>query len=129
MNDQRSSREARSSLVADARGIGEEYSADAEEIAQTQREVLDEMAQRRRDGNGDGDRAEPSEREQNERPEPDLPAGEPRDALRVDQDLADLQARDERRRHAGAVALEELDQVEMRSHRNDELGPLLEREQ
>ena len=40
-----------------------------------------------------------------------------------------LEPRQERRRHACAVALEELDQVEMRPDRDDELGALLVREQ
>ena len=56
-------------------------------------------------------------------------ADEPRDALRVDEDLADLQPRDERRRHPGAVALEELDQVEVRPDGDDQLGALLVGEQ
>src|SRR5919205_254142 len=65
------------------------------------------------------------ERERDERPDPDTPAGEAGDALRVDEDLADLEPCEECGRHAGAVALEELDQVEVRADRDDQLGALL----
>ena len=54
---------------------------------------------------------------------------EPRDALRVDEDLPHLQPRDERRRHPRAVALEELDEVEVRADGDDQLGALLVGEQ
>ena len=64
-----------------------------------------------------------------ERPEADLAADEPRDALRVDEDLPHLQPRHERRGHPGAVALEELDQVEVRADGDDQLGALLVGEQ
>ena len=66
------------------------------------------MTQRRRDEDCDGDRGEPGHREQDERPDPHLPARESRDALRIDQDLADFQPRDERRRHTGAVAFQDI---------------------
>ena len=54
---------------------------------------------------------------------------EPRDALRVDERLAHLEPRDERRRHAGPVPLHELDEVEVRAHRDDQLGAALVREE
>ena len=44
-------------------------------------------------------------------------------------DLADLQPRQERRGHPVAVALEELDQVEVRADRDDQVGALLVGEQ
>ena len=60
---------------------------------------------------------------------PDAPADEPRHALRVDEDLPDLQPRHERRRHPRALALEELDQVQVGADGDDQLGALLVREQ
>ena len=56
-------------------------------------------------------------------------ADEPRHAFRVDEDLPHLQPRHERRRHPVAVALEELDQVEVRADGDDQLGALLVSEQ
>ena len=46
-------------------------------------------------------------------------------ALGIDEDLADAQAREERRGHAFAVAIEELDEVELRADRDDQPGALL----
>ena len=62
----------------------------------------------------------PVDGEDGERPDADPRRDEPRDALRVDERLADLEPRDERRRHALAVALEELDEIEVRADRDDQ---------
>ena len=53
-------------------------------------------------------------------PDPDPRRDEPRDALRVDERLAHLEPRHERRGHPGAVALEELDEVEVRADGDDQ---------
>ena len=89
----------------------------------------DEVAKPGRGEDRDHDRAEAGQRERDQRPEPDLAADQARDALRVDQDLPHLQPRDEGRGHPGAVALEELDQVEMRPDGDDQLRAPLVREQ
>ena len=82
------------------------------------------------DEHRDGDRAEPRRRERHQRPHADLAAHEPRDAPRVDRAAPPrLQPRQERRRHPGPVPLEELDHVEVRADRDDQLGALLVREQ
>src|SRR5712691_6701251 len=130
MNVQTSSRDASSSREAATRGMARSVrSADAEQVAKAHREVLDQMAKRRGDGDRHTDRRKAGDREHDERPDSDLSAREPRDAFRVDEDLADLEPRDERRRHPASIPLEELDQVEVRSDRHDQLGALLEREQ
>ena len=67
----------------------------------------------------------PASAKNDERPDPDLPARQAGNAFGVDEDLAHLQARDERRRHPVTVSLEELDQVEVRPHGDDQLGPFL----
>ena len=92
-------------------------------------EIEEDAAERGRRGDGDGDRGNAGAGERDERPDPDASADEPRHAFRVDEDLAHLQPRHERRRHAGSVALQELDQVEMRADGDDQLGSLLVREQ
>src|SRR2546422_3746145 len=108
MNNQTSSRAASSSRAAEARGMPWSLvSADPEQVAQPQGEVLDQMAQRRRHRDRDSNRPQPREGEEHERPDAHLPARETRDALRIDEDLADLQARDERRGHTRAVSFEE----------------------
>src|SRR5438093_7271181 len=130
MNNQTSSRAASSSRAAEARGMPWSLvSADPEQVAQPQGEVLDQMAQRRRYHDCDGNRPQPREGEKHERPDAHLPACQARDALRIDEDLADLQTRDERRRHASAVAFQELDQVEVGADGNDQLRALLVRKQ
>ena len=87
------------------------------------------MAKRGRDEDRGGDRAQTRERKEHEGPDAHLPARQPRHAFRVDEDLTHLQAGHERRRHARAVALEELDQVEVSADRNDQLRALFLREQ
>src|SRR6476620_4081076 len=119
MNDHTSSRAASSSRDAKTRGIPR--STDPQQVAQAQREVLDQMSQRGRHGDGDGDGAQARESEEHEWPDAHLPAGQTRDAFRIDEDLTDLQPRHERRRHPSAVALEELDQVEVSPDSNDQL--------
>ena len=54
---------------------------------------------------------------------------EPRHPLRVDEDLADSESGQEGGRHPGAVLVEELDQVEVGAHGDDQRRPLLEGKQ
>src|SRR5213082_2390688 len=82
------------------------------------------MAKRRRDPDCDADRSEACEHERDEWPDSDLSACKPGDALRIDQDLPHLQPREESRRHSGPVPFEELDQVEVRADRDDQLRSL-----
>src|SRR5207253_3834098 len=100
-------------------------SAEAEQILEPQTEQLDQVAQARRSDDRHDDRPEAREREGDERPQPDAPADEPRDALRVDEDLPHLQPGQERRGHAGPAPLQELDHVEMRADGDDQLRALL----
>src|SRR5438128_4395781 len=130
MNAQTSSRDARSWREADACGMRPTLvSADAEQVPQAEREVLDQVAQRGRDRNRDCNRTEAGKCEEDEWPDPDLPGRKPRNTFRVDEDLADLEPCDESRRHAGAVPFEEFDQVEVRAHGDDQLGAFLVCEQ
>jgi len=90
---------------------------------------LDQMLDSRGGDHGDHDRAEACGSERHQRPHADLAAHEPRDALRIDEQLPHSEPRQERRRHPGPVPLEELDHVEVRADRDDQFGTLLVRKE
>jgi len=74
----------------------------------------------------DRDQAEQSgEHDGDERRRPGLRAVQAAHALGVDEDLAEAQAREERRGHAASVLVEELDEVELRADGDDQLRALL----
>src|SRR6266511_4025050 len=112
-----------------ARALPRMSALQAEQALDAKAHELDHVTELRRRKHGRDDGTEAGEREDDERPDTDAPADETRDALRVDEDLPHLQARDERRRHPGAVALEKLDQVQVRADGDDQLGALFVGEQ
>src|SRR5215211_167126 len=82
MNAQTSSGGASSSRSASYFGTRAE--SKAEKVPNALPEELEDVPQGRRDGDRERDR------EQHERPDPDAPGDEPRDALRIDEDLPHL---------------------------------------
>src|SRR6266700_3679800 len=102
---------------------------ESEQVAEAVSQQTDQPPQGWGGDDRDDYRRQAREGEGDQGHQADAPRDEARDALRVDQDLADLQAGDEGRRHAGAIPLQELDQVEMRPDGYDQLGALLVGEQ
>src|SRR3954452_10151905 len=84
-------------------------------------------ATRRRDDDHEGQ--ESREGQKQDRTAPGRGPVEPAHPLGVHEDLPHAQPGQERRRHPRAVLVEELDEVEVRAHRHDELGALLGRHQ